>query len=178
MTTPAPPRRPPHRHPHPHAHPVTGRGTPPPGRRPAPRRTPPPGPSLIRLADPRRRATVLLVGSMVVLTLFGGRLLELQAVRGEALAAAAVDQRLRTVTIPASRGTITDSSGTPLAETVEARNVTVDQTLVTDPEGQAAQMAPWLGMPEADVQEALTGTRRFAYVAKGLTPNSGGASRR
>lgn len=107
---------------------------------------------------------------MVVLTLFGGRLLELQAVKGEALAAAAVDQRLRTVTIPADRGLITDVDGDLLAETVEARNVTVDQTMITDPAAVALALAPVLGGEVAPLQERLTGTRRFVYVAKGITP--------
>jgi cell division protein FtsI (penicillin-binding protein 3) len=107
---------------------------------------------------------------MFVLTIFAGRLLELQAVKGEALAAAAVDQRLRTVVIPADRGMITDANGVPLAETVEARNVTVDQTLVSDPAAEAAAIAGILGMDQAALQERLTGTRRFVYLAKGITP--------
>lgn len=110
--------------------------------------------------------------SGVVLTLFAGRLIELQAVRGEALAAEALDQRLRTQEIPAPRGMILDSAGEPLALTMEARNLTVDQTLVTDPAGVAAQLGPVLGVDPAVLTPRLTGDRRFVYLAKGLTPET------
>ena len=107
-----------------------------------------------------------------MLTLFGGRLIELQAVKGEALASAALDQRLRTQTLPANRGTILADGGEALAVTAEARNVTADQTLVTDPAAVAAQLGPILGAAPAVLEARLTGDRRFIYVAKGLTPET------
>lgn len=107
-----------------------------------------------------------------MLTLFGGRLVELQAVKGEALASAALDQRLRTQTIPADRGAILDDGGEPLALTAEARNLTADQTLVTDPAAVAAQLGPILGAAPDVLAQRLTGDRRFIYVAKGLTPET------
>ena len=53
---------------------------------------------------------MLLIATGVVLTLFAGRLIDLQAVKGEALATAALDQRLRTQTLPATRGAILDAA--------------------------------------------------------------------
>ena len=100
---------------------------------------------ILALADPRRRGTILLVATGLVLTVFAGRLVELQAVRGESLASAALDQRLRTLELPAQRGTILDSGGDALAVTMEARNLTADQTLVTDPAAVAAELGPILG---------------------------------
>jgi cell division protein FtsI (penicillin-binding protein 3) len=108
----------------------------------------------------------------VVLTLFGGRLVQLQAVQGEALASAALDQRLSTQSIPAGRGAILDAGGDALAVTVEARNLTADQTLVTDPQMVADQLGPILGADPAVLASRLTGTRRFIYVAKALTPET------
>jgi cell division protein FtsI (penicillin-binding protein 3) len=105
-----------------------------------------------------------------VLTLFGGRLVELQAVRGEALASAALDQRLRTLTLPASRGQVLDASGQVLAVTAEAYNITADQTLVTDPNGVAVQLGPVLGVDPEVLAARLTGDRRFIYIAKTVTP--------
>ncbi|MEZ5115588.1 MAG: penicillin-binding protein 2 [Candidatus Nanopelagicales bacterium] len=166
MTTSAPPR-PSGRRPNPYDR------RSPHGRTPAPRRTPPRVPRRpIPLADHRRRATALLIAALIVLSVFAGRLLELQAVKGEALAAAALGSRLRTQDIPAERGSITDVHGQPLAVTVEARNVTADQTLVLDPAAEAAELAPLLGMDVAAVQERLTGERRFVYVAKQITPQT------
>jgi cell division protein FtsI (penicillin-binding protein 3) len=124
------------------------------------------------MADPRKRGTVLLVATGLVLTLFGGRLVELQAVRGESLASAALDQRLRTSEIPAQRGAILDSGGEALAVTMEARNLTADQTLVTDPAAVAAALGPILGAAPEVLATRLTGDRRFIYIAKGLTPET------
>ena len=129
-------------------------------------------PSTLVLADAHRRGAVLLIATGLVLTLFGGRLIELQAVRGEALASAALDQRLRTQTLPADRGMILDGGGEALAVTSEARNITADQTLVTDPTGVAAQLGPILGADPAVLTARLTGERRFIYVAKEVTPET------
>ena len=142
-----------------------------PSRPPQPAR-PRHAPSVLALADAHRRGTILLVATGLVLTLFGGRLIELQAVKGEALASAALDQRLRTQTLPANRGTILADGGEALAVTAEARNVTADQTLVTDPAAVAAQLGPILGAAPAVLEARLTGDRRFIYVAKGLTPET------
>jgi cell division protein FtsI (penicillin-binding protein 3) len=156
-----PPRRP---RPSEPAHRSAGRGPSGPAR--------PARPTTIAMADPRRRGAVLLLVTGLVLTLFAGRLVELQAVRGETLASAAMDQRLRTQAIPAVRGAVLDSNGEALAVTMEARNLTADQTLVTDPAAVAAQLGPILGADPAVLTARLTGDRRFIYVAKGLTPET------
>ncbi len=115
---------------------------------------------------------MLIVFSLFILTIFAGRLLELQAFRGDVLAAAAVDQRTRTVTILADRGAITDRNGAPLASTVEARHLTADQTLIADPYRTAQALAPYVGMQVSQIAERLMGERRFVYVAKDLTPET------
>jgi cell division protein FtsI (penicillin-binding protein 3) len=122
------------------------------------------------LGNPRRRAGILLVFVLIVFTVFAGRLLEIQAFRGDALAAAAVDQRTTTVKVLADRGDILDARGVPLAITVESRHITVDQTLVSDPLGTAQAIAAILGTPAGPLVERLTGDRRFAYVVKDITP--------
>lgn len=144
------------------------RTAPPPTARRLPR-TPSGG---LRLADPARRGTTLILVTAVILTVFAGRLVQLQAVHGEALAAEALDQRLRTVDLPAGRGAIVDASGEPLAVTVEARNLTADQTMVTDPAMVAEQLGPILGVDPDVLTVRLTGERRFMYVAKGITPET------
>jgi cell division protein FtsI (penicillin-binding protein 3) len=108
----------------------------------------------------------------VVLSIFAGRLVELQAVRGDALASAALGQRLKTVDLPAERGAIVDSKGDPFAITVESRNITVDQTLVTNPAEVAASLSAILNQDVVALQERLTGTRRFVYIAKDVTPET------
>ena len=139
-------------------------------RRPAPQQSAPQQSAPLRLGNPRRRAGILLVFVLIVFTVFAGRLLEIQAFRGDALAAAAVDQRTTTVTVLADRGDIVDARGVPLAITVESRHVTVDQTLVADPLATAQSIAAILGTPAGPLVERLTGDRRFAYVIKDITP--------
>jgi cell division protein FtsI (penicillin-binding protein 3) len=122
----------------------------------------------VRLASPARRLRILLVLVCMLLSFFGARLVQLQGVDAAAYAAEAT--RLTTVTLPATRGSITDRAGKPLATTVEARDVTADQTLVTDPAAEAAALAPVLGVDAATIATRLTGTSRFVYVAKQVTP--------
>lgn len=105
-----------------------------------------------------------------MLAIFGVRLLDLQAFRGDALAAAAVDQRTTTVKVLADRGDILDRNGVPLATTVEARHITADQTLVADPRATALAIASVIGGEVDDLTTRLTGDRRFVYVAKDVTP--------
>lgn len=126
----------------------------------------------LAMADPGKRGLALLIVTGVILTIFAGRLFEIQGIRGDALASAALDQRLRTTDLPAARGAILDSAGQPLAVTVEARNLTADQTLITDPAAVAEQLGPLLGADAGVLAERLTGTKRFMYIAKGLTPQT------
>ncbi len=120
----------------------------------------------------RRRGTVLLLATAIVASIFATRLVDLQAVRGEALADAALSQRLRTLDIPAYRGSILDRSGQALAVTVEARNVTADQTLIQDPAAVAVELAPILEVPQDVLADRLSGDKRFMFVAKGVTPET------
>ena len=116
----------------------------------------------------------MLVGSMVVLAVFAGKLVDVQVIHAGDLRSAALDQRQRTVVLTADRGSIVDVDGDPLAVTVEARNITVDQTLIVDAPATAAALAPVLGMPAADIETRITGTRRFAYIAREVTPQMWG----
>ncbi|GDX31379.1 cell division protein [Actinomycetes bacterium] len=126
----------------------------------------------LQLGNPYRRGGILTLVTVIVLTIFAARLIDLQAVRGESLAAAALDQRLRTVPILAGRGAIIDTNGEPLAVTMQARNLTVDQTLVTDPTAVAIALSPILGLDIGELITRLTGERKFVYVAKDLTPQT------
>jgi cell division protein FtsI (penicillin-binding protein 3) len=126
----------------------------------------------ITLTDHRKRSTAILVIVALILTVFIGRLVELQAFRGSALASEATNQRLKEISLPATRGAITDAAGNPLAVTVQAYNVTADQTLIADPVAAATAMAPILAVDPAALAARLTGDRRFVYVAKNITPEN------
>lgn len=126
----------------------------------------------IALGNTRKRGTALILVSSLILMIFAARLIDLQAVQGNELASAALDQRLRTVELPAERGSILDSSGTPLAITIDAKNVTADQTMVTDPVAVAQALSPILGADADILAKRLTGDRRFMYLAKEVTPDA------
>src|SRR3954466_3874891 len=98
----------------------------------------------------------------MILSLFVGRLLQLQGVEAAAYAATAEQERLRTVTIPATRGSITDADGVALATTVEAVDVTADQTQIPDPLAVAAALAPVLNEPVGVLRDRLDGNEVFA----------------
>lgn len=101
------------------------------------------------------------------------RLLYLQGFGATAYAAQAEQQRVRTTTIQPVRGAITDRDGNVIAESVDARAVYVDPTLVTDAPREAARLAPLLGVDAATIQARMTLHGRFVYLAHGLTPAQG-----
>jgi cell division protein FtsI (penicillin-binding protein 3) len=86
------------------------------------------------------------------------------------LAAKSQSNRLQNVILPAIRGNINDINGVPIATTVIAKNVTCDQTLISDPAGAAALLSPVLGIPIPELTASLTGEKRFNYIAKRITP--------
>ncbi len=131
----------------------------------------------------------MFIGICITLSLFAVQLLRLQALDASAMAQKALGSRLTTVPVTATRGQILDRDGVVLATSLERYNVTVDQTTVgeysrleKDPvtgrkrkivlglDGAAQDLAPLLRMRVSDVRAKLQGTRRFAYVAKGITP--------
>jgi cell division protein FtsI (penicillin-binding protein 3) len=113
---------------------------------------------------PLRRLVILLVVMSLGLAGIVGRLAYLQLRESGAYAELGLGQRLRTIVLPAQRGDIVDREGTPLAITLVARDVYVDPTQVLDPSGEAATIAPVLGLKEKNVREALTGSGTFEFL--------------
>lgn len=108
---------------------------------------------------------VLLVAMLFA---FGGIGLRLAAIQvgDHQLSAIGLDQRVRTIDLPAARGRILDRSGVPLAITLDARDLYANPELVTDPEAEAEQIARILGVKPKDVRSALEADGTFAYVAR------------
>ncbi|MFC3690330.1 peptidoglycan D,D-transpeptidase FtsI family protein [Aquipuribacter hungaricus] len=127
------------------------------------------------------RLRLALVVVCVVCSLYAGKLFQIQALEGSALAQQALDQRLRSSPLLAHRGDVLDREGQVLASTVELRHVTVDQTLVATyvdpddprragPRAAAARLAPVLGVDARTLTESLDGDKRFAYLVKDIQP--------
>lgn len=113
-----------------------------------------------------------LMRAVAVLLFFGftGRLFWMQVVQGSAVAAEAIEQSTFASEIPALRGQIQDVNGLPLAVTIDSRNIVTDQTLIRDPKITAQVLAPVIGADPLELEKTLTGTRRFVYVAKEVSP--------
>ena len=116
----------------------------------------------------RRTGKRLVVLLVAMLFAFGGIAFRLAALQvgDHQLSAIGLDQRVRTIDLPAVRGRILDRSGVPLAITLDARDLYANPELVTDPEGEAEEIARILGLRPKDVRTALETDGTFAYVAR------------
>ena len=72
----------------------------------------------------------------------GVRLFDLQARDRSHLVSLGLGQRVRTVTIPAERGNIFDSTGKLLAVSVPQTTIVADPRVIKDPAAYAAKLAP------------------------------------
>ncbi len=139
------------------------------------------------IAHPQRRAWALLLGTLMVFSLFAAQLVRLQGLDAASVSAAAVDDRLNEVTIAAPRGSITDVSGQPIAFDVQNKDVTADPVNVRlfrksemntpDAEkgirGAAAEIAKITGEEAKDLEKALEDTSgRFTYLVKDVTAST------
>jgi cell division protein FtsI (penicillin-binding protein 3) len=120
------------------------------------------------LAHQRIRVLVLILA--VVMFMFGLRLVQVQALQAGEYRERAVNEMEKVRTLQAPRGDITDINGVAFARSVAATSIVVDQTQITDPAKVAAFVAPILGMKVDEVQESLTGTRKWSMVARNAKP--------
>ena len=120
------------------------------------------------LAHKRIRGLVLILA--VVMFVFGLRLVQVQALQAGDYRERAVNEMEKVRTLQAPRGDITDIEGIPFARSVAATSIVVDQTQITDPAKVAAFVAPILNLKVQEVQEAITGTRKWNMVARNAKP--------
>jgi cell division protein FtsI (penicillin-binding protein 3) len=119
------------------------------------------------LAPPsRRRLVALLVALAMAFGAIVVRLVFVQGVDSAHYKAYGVSQRVRTVALPASRGSISDRNGFDLAISVPRPTVWANPQLVTDPRAEAMALAPLLGQPAADLQDKLSRDGSFVYLTR------------
>jgi len=101
------------------------------------------------------------------MSIFAGRLIQLQGIDANSYATQARDARLRTVVLPAARGDITDANGVALATTVDTVAITADPKQTAPDAAQIAGIiAPRLGLDAATITTALQSPgKRFVYIA-------------
>jgi cell division protein FtsI (penicillin-binding protein 3) len=118
----------------------------------------------------KSRIRILALVFTVVLALFSIQLIRVQVVEAADYKLRAIDEMETTRTIQAPRGEITDINGVAFARSVSAISVVVDQTQIKDPAKTAAFVAPILNLPVEQIQEAITGTRKYSMVLKNGRP--------
>jgi cell division protein FtsI (penicillin-binding protein 3) len=106
----------------------------------------------------------------VIMSLFGLRLVQVQALQANDYRARAVNEMEKVRTLQAPRGDITDINGVPFARSVAATSIVVDQTQILNPAKVAAFVAPILNLSVSEVQTALTGKRKWSMVAQNAKP--------
>lgn len=119
-----------------------------------PRRT---TPLVLPLAAAPRRLQAILLVVAIALSLFAGRLLQLQGFDSAAYAAAAADDLTRTIPLLPVRGEISDRNGIVLAATEPAVVVIADPKLTDDKRNEIAQiMTGYLDVSSAELVPLLT----------------------
>jgi cell division protein FtsI (penicillin-binding protein 3) len=118
----------------------------------------------------RSRINILVIGIFVLFSLLALQLFRVQVVQASSYQRKAANEMQSTRVIPAPRGEITDVNGIAFALSVSAITIVVDQTQITDPARVANFVAPILGLSVADVQNSITGTRKYSIVLKNGRP--------
>src|SRR4051812_37334580 len=116
-----------------------------------------------------RRIGLLFAFFLFLIALAAARSLQLGTLKGGMLTKAAASQQVVQTPVPAHRGTIVDRHGEELAVSQAADDVFANPKFIKDPAKAAHQLAPLLGVAEADVLKKLvqrdTG---FVYLARRL----------
>ena len=118
----------------------------------------------------KSRINILVIAIFVLFSILALQLFRVQVVQASSYQRKAANEMQSTRVIPAPRGEITDVNGIAFARSVSAITIVVDQTQITDPARVANFVAPILGLAVADVQENITGTRKYSIVLKNGRP--------
>lgn len=116
--------------------------------------------------EAKRLVTLLLLVSVAFLAI-GARLVDVQTRAQDHYRRLGLDQRVRTVSLAAERGSIFDRNGNELAVSVERKTVYADPRVVGDPAEYAAKLAPLVGVDEGQLRSRLSQPgAAFVYVAR------------
>lgn len=115
-----------------------------------------------------RRIGAIFATGLLLLALAGARTLYLGALQGSSLRKAARSQQLTFEPVPAQRGAITDRSGTDLAVSEPAQDVSATPYLLKDPLSAAQRLAPLLGQSQDALLRKLSQHSGFVYLARAL----------
>ena len=142
-----------------------------------------------RVPNATKRLRLGLGIMLTLLLVVGGKLFLVQGLDVGGMAEAALNSRMKQTVLPAERGSILDSRGTVLANSVIRYNVVVDQRVNTKTETfkrlddakeklvdvsreqGLTELAAALGMEKDAIREAVTGQQPYYIVAKDVKPD-------
>jgi cell division protein FtsI (penicillin-binding protein 3) len=104
---------------------------------------------------------------VVAFVALSARVVQLQAMSGDRYEQLTAAQTRHSIPVDAERGSIFDRAGRDLALSIRRSTVFADPDLVTDPLGEAAKLAPVLGVEQDYLLQQLSAKPyRFAYLAR------------
>ncbi len=117
---------------------------------------------MLRRSNPRHRLNAALIVVAVVLSLFAGRLIQMQGLQWSKYRTLAAQRWTSTISIPTLRGSITTSDGLTLAMTEQTSQIVADpKEMTTAEKGQVASaLARPLGSPPPRSSGSLSTRRR------------------
>ena len=143
------------------------------GLRPPPRARPPRARRQAARGDPARRLGITLLAIIFVLSLFAGRLIQLQGMESGTYRKLASQERDKTIPLPALRGSITGANGQVLAMTVATYLVWADPLQI--PAAQQQHVADSLAAPLGMTADAILSllqhptSTQYVVLAKGVS---------
>jgi len=117
-----------------------------------------------------KRIRTLLVVTFALFGVIIAQLFSVQVVRAGTISERAAIELLRTSTLLAPRGVISDVNGVELARSVAAITIVVDQAQIKNPKLVAQITSPVLQMDEAELTSLYTGTLRYKIIVKNGKP--------
>jgi cell division protein FtsI (penicillin-binding protein 3) len=118
----------------------------------------------------RIRIRIIGVFFAVFFVLTSARAFYLQILKKDDWTKRADKQHQKMVPLTPARGTIYDSTGAPLAVSVEVDSCFAEPAVIEDVEKAASGLAPLLGMPRDVVAKKLSGKRSFVWLQRQITP--------
>lgn len=118
----------------------------------------------------RKRVTLALMVSTLIIVALVCRLAWLQFVRGAELRERALNLRMRDVPVEAKRGIIFDRRGRELAVSVNVDSVFAIPAQVKQPEDTAQKLATALGMDYQTVLGRVKQNEAFVWIKRKITP--------
>ena len=126
-----------------------------------------------RRGNPARRLRITLLCTAFALSIFAGRLVQLEGVDSAAYKTDAAQQLLKRIPIAAVRGDITTSDGTALAMTVQTYTVFADPVLIpiASRAGVAARLSGPLGLSAGTIMSMLDhpSSPQYQVLASGVS---------